>query len=180
VSRVNKTSNMPSHECQEITLLRCGKPYVVKFDEEDRELVESRYWRIQLTGKNVQNAYALTPIRKPDGRKSSVAMHSLITGWSMVDHADHNGLNNCRLNLREATLALNNANRRKKPGSSSQYKGVAWNKRSRRWVAFAQSVHLGSFDDEIEAARAYDAAASARYGPFAYLNFPLIQEGDAA
>jgi len=49
-------------------------------------------------------------------------------------------------------------------GDSSQYKGVYWNKLKRMWEARIQKdrkkVRLGSFDDEAEAARAYDLAAA--------------------
>jgi hypothetical protein len=33
------------------------------------------------------------------------------------------------------------------------------------------SINLGFFDDEIEAAKAYDEAAKERYGKYAKLNF---------
>jgi hypothetical protein len=48
-------------------------------------------------------------------------------------------------------------------------------KRAGRWAAYlnqrGNSRHLGLFDDEHQAARAYDAAAAAEYGQFAKLNF---------
>lgn len=38
-----------------------------------------------------------------------------------------------------------------------------------------QQKYLGSFDDEVAAARAYDVAASEAFGAFAYLNFPATE-----
>lgn len=59
---------------------------------------------------------------------------------------------------------------------SSSYRGVCWNKRQRKWVAYInkdkQRTNLGVHDSEEAAARAYDVAARQLYGPKARLNFP--------
>jgi len=64
----------------------------------------------------------------------------------------------------------------KKGGSSakvSKYRGVSWDKSMEAWRTKINSVHLGYFDDEKEAARAYDEAALALRGSKATtLNFP--------
>jgi hypothetical protein len=59
---------------------------------------------------------------------------------------------------------------------SSQYRGVNWNTTRNKWVAniyYDGKQHfLGSFEDEEEAARAYDRAAKVHKGEGAQLNFP--------
>jgi hypothetical protein len=113
-------------------------------------------------------------------------MHTLITGLPFVDHADGDGLNNQRYNLRPADHTLNNANRRPATthsgkAKSSRYKGVHWfkpgpGKGRARWHAQirigGRDRSLGYFYDEEAAARAYDAAARAEWGEFAHPNFP--------
>jgi len=51
-------------------------------------------------------------------------------------------------------------------GGPSQFKGVSWHKHSRKWMATiridGKHTHLGCFDDEEAAARAYDEAAAKR------------------
>ena len=93
----------------------------------------------------------------------------------LVDHIDHNGLNNCRSNLRLSTMAQNVRNTISR-GGSSKYKGVHWCKRSKKWtgqICFnGKGHHLGGFRDEIEAAKAYDKRAKELHGEFACLNFP--------
>ena len=93
----------------------------------------------------------------------------------LVDHIDGNGLNNRRCNLRLCTQQQNMQNRRPLI-RTSKFKGVWYCKRTRKWVATivldGKTIHLGRFDDEIEAARAYDRKAIELFGEFAYLNFP--------
>ncbi len=97
-----------------------------------------------------------------------------------VDHRNHNGLDNRRSNLRIATWAENCWNKRKPiSGSSSQFKGVMWDKRRSQWQVQighnGKKIFIGYFDDEQEAARAYDAKAKELYGEFAALNFSQQQ-----
>lgn len=58
--------------------------------------------------------------------------------------------------------------------STSIYKGVSWNKATSKWRAYIQKDgklhHLGLFTDEIEAAKAYNKAATEMFGEFANLN----------
>ncbi len=94
----------------------------------------------------------------------------------LVDHGNLKGLDNRRSNLRRATYGENNQNKRKRKGATSRYIGVNFDKRSRNWrvrIMYKGKVKwLGNFDDEIDAGKAYDAAAKKYYGEFARLNFP--------
>ena len=95
----------------------------------------------------------------------------------VVDHINRNTLDNRRANLRIATLGQNamNSRRRGKTGGS-KYKGVSWDKNAKNWRAMIhvnrRAMYLGGFDDEVEAAKAYDRAAKKECGEFAKLNFP--------
>jgi len=93
-----------------------------------------------------------------------------------VDHADGNRANNCRTNLRVCTREENQHNRRGEPRSGSAFKGVSYDKCMRKWRAQCgcngKKSKYRFFDDEIEAARAYDLMAVEHFGEFARLNFP--------
>ena len=124
--------------------------------------------------------YAVTQVRE-GGRKRTIYMHKLITGWSRTDHEHHDGLDNRRRYLRPATQpGQNGANQRPVRGGFSAFKGVSRDPRRGHWVArikiAGQQRWLGSFPDgpdgEIAAARAYDRAAREAWGPYACLNFP--------
>ena len=136
-------------------------------DADDVERVSKFTWNLHLTGPN---RYAR---RAGPG---CVLMHDFILGTKGVDHADGNGLNNRRSNLRTATQSQNLANRQKQQGVTSRYKGVHWYARSGSWRASVtkdyQRYNLGAFTEEEEAARAYDTKARELFGEFAVLNFP--------
>lgn len=147
---------------------------VALIDIDDYELVRQHNWHVLVKPNRL---YVQTNIRvRPGyGGQRTLKIHKLITGFTLTDHKDHDGLNNRRANLRDSTYRNNAGNRRRNLRGSSRFKGVSWYKNSSRWRAYAQvdgrKVTLGYFLDEEEAARAYDAAALAEYGEHACLNF---------
>ena len=72
----------------------------------------------------------------------------------IIDHIDHDGLNNRKNNLRFACRKLNAQNKKKKEGTSSKYYGVSLSKWG--WRAQYSRNSLGYFKEEIHAAYAYD------------------------
>jgi hypothetical protein len=140
-------------------------------DATDYERLSRHTWFAEGTA---QNCYA---VRKENGR--SIKMHRQITrapDHLVVDHIDHNGLNNRRANLRLCTFAENCRNLRITRHKTSKYKGVHWHKGQKKWAAQitanGKRHHLGYFAKEIDAAQAYDRAAPKYHGQFAHPNLP--------
>lgn len=133
-------------------------------DDEDYERLNQYKWYFSHYG------YAVRP--------RNIFMHrvilKLIKGQE-GDHRDLNTLNNQKFNLRAATRSQNNANHSLQRNNTSGYKGVSFNKRIKRFVAYTKVagkyIHLGLFDDPILAAKAYDLAAKKYFGEYARLNF---------
>src|SRR5437867_1583386 len=96
-----------------------------------------------------------------------ISMHEIVIGKKAekgykIDHIDSDGLLNTEENLRYATDGLNSQNKLKRPNTSSEYIGVSFSKTNINytWVSTMrfnnEPLHLGSFKDEIEAAKVYD------------------------
>jgi hypothetical protein len=148
---------------------------VTLVDDDDYEWISQWKWYASVV-KGERKFYATTDL---DGR--SIKMHRIILGLQPrdgveVDHRDGDSLNNQRHNLRQATHSQNMANIGLRKTNKSGYKGVHWNKRAGKWMSQIRKkgtrIHLGTFTDAEEAARAYDAKAKELHGDFAYLNFP--------
>lgn len=144
-------------------------------DDDCFDLVKGYKWNA-LRGRNGKYWYAQAWSKK-DGKRVRVLMHRVVLGVDSpeveVDHIDHDGLNNRIANLRQSTNQQNQWNSLPRDGLS-QYKGVSWNKTTQKWYAYyshdGKDHYLGQFTSEVEAARAYDAAASSAFGEFARLN----------
>ncbi|KKL49351.1 hypothetical protein LCGC14_2316410, partial [marine sediment metagenome] len=91
-----------------------------------------------------------------------------------ADHINHNTLDNCRVNLRVCTIQENQMNQKPRSNTTSNYKGVSWNKQTKKWVAFigvnTEAIYLGCFTLERNAAEAYNRAAKIYHKEFACLN----------
>jgi len=151
-------------------------------DQEDYYHFREFNWRLFGNGCNL---YAVRDAKIEPKRTRTVYLHREILKAPkglLVDHRNGNGLDNRRGNIRLATYSQNNCNRRRdKSKCTSRYHGVYYEKQKRKWVARiyykGKSLWLGGFDNEIDAARVYDAAAKKYYGEFAHLNFPYTRTG---
>lgn len=148
-------------------------------DEADADRVLSRTWYWRKPNPTSRTVYAYST-------KMAVPMHRFILGdeaGPVTDHKDGNGMNNTRHNLRPCNHAQNQCNRQPKANGSSRFKGVSWHKRAAKWVAIIRqhgvTHHLGTFANEEDAARAYDAEAIIRFGDFARPNFPILTPSPA-
>jgi hypothetical protein len=106
-----------------------------------------------------------------------ITLHKIICpcgGDFVPDHKNGNALDNRDQNLEPCTSQVNSHRQRKKKGATSKYKGVS--AKFGKWRATIHKdrkhIHIGLFDDEVEAARAYDAVARDVVGVSAMLNFP--------
>ena len=94
--------------------------------------------------------------------------------WTQIDHINGNGLDNRKCNLRFANANQNQHNRKTNKNNKSGYKGVCWHKRHNKWISRIsinnKLIHLGLFNDKLDAANTYNNAAIKYYGEFANLN----------
>lgn len=112
----------------------------------------------------------------------SVKMHTLIYGKAphgfLIDHKDSDGLDNRKAKLRYATKSQNAQNRIKEQGKySSDYSGVSVQDDFYRAIIQYQgkTISIGSYQSEIEAAKAYDIYAIHYYGKDAKTNKILTE-----
>lgn len=159
-----------------MTEIKLSRGLIALVDEEDfSDLSNYKWYALKINDNN----YAARNIRKENGKQTLILMHrqvmNLFDKLLQVDHKDHNGLNNHKNNLRVCPCALNNKNSVSRKGSASKFLGVTKRKRNKKWEAAifvnSKGIYLGTFEFEIDAAKAYDAAAKIHFGEYANLNF---------
>jgi len=150
--------------------IKLSRGLFAKVDEEDFEYLNQFKWHAL---KGNTTFYAQRDICK----NKSVLMHREIMKTpkgKVTDHINHNGLDNRKKNLRICTAQENSCNRRLQKNASSKYKCVIQHCITQKWRAYIrykkQSIYLGVFNSEKEAALAYNKAAKELFGKFAFLN----------
>lgn len=158
-----------------INSIPLSRGHIAVVDDDDYEQLAQFKW-------SSNGRYARRYGRSPDGSRLHIFMHRDILGLTSadkvdVDHINGSGFDNRKCNLRICSRAENSHNNMKNDRTcSSHFKGVSWNKFTKRWgaktIVDGKRIHLGYFPDELAAAQAYDEAVRQYHGSFARLNFP--------
>lgn len=164
----------PSRNMKEIPL---NHNKVALVDDEDYDRINQYHWSAQYT-KGSWRAIMSKQINKVQYHYNMARMVMGVTDRSIkVSPINHNQLDCQKANLRLASHIQTCWTQRKSKGpgrSSSQYKGVSYSKRLDRWRAFIgvnkQTLWLGTYHTEAEAAEMYNQAAIEHFGEFACLN----------
>ena len=157
-----------------------GQGLYTLVDDEDYDYLKQFSWSLSRKGY----AQAYIPVKFQEDYPSvnmqmqrMLMLNNITEKEQMVDHINRNKLDNRKENLRICTMTESNRNRgpiyfKHKANINSKYKGVDWNKN--KWRATIEvdrkKIHLGRFDNEQDAAMAYNEAAKKYFGEYAYLN----------
>src|SRR3972149_186400 len=145
-------------------------------DDEDFERLSQHRW-LAMWSDFTQSFYAVRTDYST-GTPRQIRMHREITNAKaseLVDHQNHNTLDNRRENLRVCNKSQNAANRRSmQRNNNSGYQGVHWDKGSGKWGSRirvdGKDRSLGRFTSKDQAALAYNEAARHYFGEFAFQN----------
>lgn len=171
--RLNFPDPEPENLIPNTRLVRLTRGMFAIVDEEDFERVNQYMWHV----KRDKNNYYAVRSSSPTKNIESISLHNFIKNdRGMVDHINGNGLDDRKINLRFCTNMENLQNSKPMRGKSSKYKGVSL---FTRYGKFAAQIRvngvpmvIGYYDDETDAARAYDNKAKDVFKEFARLNFP--------
>ena len=143
--------------------------YEAIIDASDVPLVIGKNWHALVVK---DTAYACRNVLLETGPKTFL-MHRVIMNEPaglLVDHADGNGLNNTRANLRPATYSQNLQNQGLPRHNTSGFKGVYFDRQKNKWRADIYKDKkrrcLGRYKTPEEAHAAYCRASEQLYGEF--------------
>jgi len=145
-------------------MLTQGKVALV--DDDNYEWLKQFKWSTYR--KRAGLFYAKRGFRQ-NGKREWESMHRRIMKakpGQQIDHINGNGIDNRKENLRICTQSVNQQNRHI-PRGLSMYQGVSWSEQGKKWQAQITKDrilnHLGYFEKEEDAARAYNRKALELY-----------------
>lgn len=149
----------------------------VKVDAEDHEELSAKSWRVIYTGK-AKKPSVVTSIRTGDSVRTMTLGQYLMKpkkGLLVYPRRWHQGLDYRKSNLLVCSMKERQRMLPKRADkSTSIYKGVSFVKSKGIWRARIEkngrSHYLGDYENEDQAARAYNRAAREMFGDIAYQN----------
>lgn len=146
-------------------------------DTEDFNRLKAHRWTIKGCGSNLFYVHCAIGNNRT-GFNSTIMLHRLVLSFpdGVIDHINGDCFDNRKSNLRVATYSENRRNSSKQVNTKCRFRGVYERKESpgryRAQIRFnGKIINIGTFKDEIEAAKAYDLFAKKYYGDFAVVNF---------
>ena len=139
-----------------------GETFLI--DKEDYEKVSEITWNVEIR----KDGYKRVSGHLPRGKR--ILLHQyLMSDFLQIDHADRDGTNNRRCNLREATPLENSRNKGLASSNKSGVIGV--NTRNGKWYAHitveGNELWLGTHVDKTDAVRERLLAEHQYFGEFA-------------
>lgn len=127
--------------------------------------------------KDKGNLYLVARKFYEDDKLKKVKMHQMIMmpydkSKFIIDHKNRNTLDNTKANLRLATVAQNNWNRKPQSNKKVPFKGVVKSYKSYlvEIMVNGKRIKGGTFNTPEEAALKYNELARIHHGEFAYQN----------
>lgn len=154
-----------------------GSEFSTLIDIEDLEKVKSFKNSWNLVWSPGTESFYVVGYYKSDKKTKSIGMHRYILGANehmVVDHINHDTLDNRRSNVRIITFAENQQNRKgAQRNSKSGIRGVSWDANKNKWFACiyvnSKRIYLGVFSDMNEAEKVV-VEARRKYMPFSLEN----------
>lgn len=156
-----------------MALFRIGN-LILQIDADDVARIRTQRWSAVQSGER----FALTTSTTVDGIKKKITLQRLIMRPKKGEWV-------CRLpgtdplDFRKSCFVIGTMTDRqstlsKKKKGTSRFKGVSFCRRSHKWVASirpaGRSINLGRFENERDAAAAYNRAALFFFGENAFIN----------
>ena len=138
---------------------------IILIDTEDYDKIKKYCWSIATNGYVQSRDY--------DSNNSMVLIHRVIMNApknKIIDHKNHNVLDNRKENLRLCNQYNNMANQNLSKANTSGYKGVYWSNEKDKWYVKIgyknNNIHLGYFDNIEEAFKTRKKAEEEYFGEY--------------
>jgi hypothetical protein len=163
----------PQPQDKEYRTIQLTKGQIARVDVDDYERLTEWKWRA-VWNKATESYYALRSLRV-NGKRPRAYLHRVVMGEpiGIVDHRNHDTLDNRKENLRVVTPSQNQQNKRMGVRNKIGLKGVSWHKACRKWRADigldGRQISLGLFSTPEAAHLAYVEAVRKYHGEYGCL-----------